>query len=189
MNIPAHLLLGLAVCARRDRPRTGRFAAMGSLAPYLSLYLMAGAALFAFQIQPKRVFGELYFSAEWQTVFAIDNSFILWGAAFALAAWLRNAPGLAVAGAGLLHLATDFPLHNDDARSYFWPLTDWVFESPLSYWNSDHHAGALAPVTLLVVLTSAVIVWRRWHSWPARIGVMAICAVEICVVRQWLLFF
>ncbi len=62
MNTPAHLLVGLALCARRDVPRSGRWAALGGLLPDLSLYFLAGGALFVLQIPPERVFGELYFS-------------------------------------------------------------------------------------------------------------------------------
>lgn len=150
---------------------------------------MAGVSLFILQIPPARIFGELYFSPAWQAVFAVDNSFIVWGAVLLAALALRNVPLTAFASAGLLHLATDFPLHNDDARPHFWPLSDWVYESPLSYWDSDHHAAWVAPVTLLIVLISAVVIWRRWQSWPVRIGVLAACLAEIWVVRQWLLFF
>ena len=189
MNTPAHLLVGLAVCARRNKPGTGPAAAIGALLPDLSLYVLAGVSLFILQIPPERVFGVLYFSDAWQTVFAIDNSFILWGAGLSLALYLRSAVGVALTASGLLHLATDFVMHNDDARRQFWPLSDWVFESPFSYWDSAHHAGVVAPLGLVVVLVSAAVIWRRWRSWWGRIGVLAACLVEIWVVRQWVLFF
>jgi len=189
MNTPAHLLVGLAICGRRAAPGTSRMAVLGSLLPDLSLYILAGAALIVFQIPSQRVFGELYFSDAWQAVFAVDNSFVLWGLAFLAALASRNSPALALTGAGLLHLVVDFGLHNDDARRHFWPLSDWVFESPVSYWDSDHHAGLVAPLTLLAVLISATLVWRRWPGWRARTGISLLCLMEIWVVRQWLLFF
>lgn len=164
-------------------------AALGSLLPDLSLYVMAGISLFILQIPPSRVFGELYFSPAWQSVFAVDNSFIIWGLAFAAALVLRSTPAIAFAGAGLLHLATDFPLHHDDARQHFWPLSNLVFESPLSYWDSHHHAASVAPLTLIAVLISAAVIWRRWPDWRLRIGVLVLCLAEVWVVRQWLLFF
>jgi len=189
VNTPAHLLVGLAVCARRDRPKSGRSSALGAILPDLSLYLMAGAALFILQIPPAHVFGHLYFSPEWQAVFAVDNSFVIWAAVFAAALAMRRPLWIAFAGAGLLHLATDFPLHHDDARRHFWPISDWVFESPFSYWDSHHHAGYIAPLTLLAVLISAAIIWRRWPDWRMRALTLALCAAEVWVVRQWLLFF
>lgn len=189
MNTPAHLLIGIAVCARRETPKSGRAAAFGAILPDLSLYVMAGVALFFLQIPPSVVFGQLYYSVEWQSVFAFDNSFFVWGVVFAAALALRKPVMVAFAGAGLLHLVTDFLLHNDDARRHFWPISDWVFESPLSYWDSQHHAAYVAPVTLLAVLISALVIWRRWPDWRMRTVVAALCLAEIWVVRQWLLFF
>ncbi|MEM6622300.1 MAG: cobalamin biosynthesis protein CobQ [Pseudomonadota bacterium] len=150
---------------------------------------MAGVSLFLLQIPAERVFGELYFSTAWQTVFAIDNSVILWGIVCVLAWALARPFWVAFASAGLLHIATDFPLHHDDWRPHFWPISGWVFESPLSYWDSDHHAAVVAPVTLVAVLISAVVICRRWPRWWVWLGVIAGCLLEIWVVRQWLLFF
>lgn len=189
MNTPAHLLVGVALFSRRDVPRTGWMAALGSLLPDLSLYVLAGVSLFLLQIPPERVFGELYFSTGWQSVFAVDNSLIIWGLVFLLALAIRSLPLLAFSGAGLVHIVSDLALHNDDARPHFWPITDWVFESPISYWDTHHHAALVAPFTLLAALLSAVVIWRRWPRWGIRLAVLAACGVEVWVVRQWLLFF
>jgi membrane-bound metal-dependent hydrolase YbcI (DUF457 family) len=189
MNTPAHLLIGLAVCARKDAPGLSRPAAIGSLMPDLSLYLMAGFSLLVLQIPAERVFGELYFSPAWQTVFSVDNSFLVWGSVLGIVLMVKSPGGIAFATAGLLHLATDFPLHNDDARPHFWPVTNWVFESPLSYWDSDHHAAWVAPLTLTAVLIASVVLWRRHANWRIRAGVLLAGAAEIWIVRQWLLFF
>ena len=189
MNTPAHLLLGVALCARRDVPRSGRMAAFGSLLPDASLYVLAGTSLFLLQIPTERVFGELYFSAAWQSVFSVDNSFVVWGTVLLLALAVRSLPLLAFSSAGLLHIASDFSLHNDDARQHFWPISDWVFESPLSYWDSQHNAALVAPFTLLAVLLSALVIWQRWPSALIRLAVVAACCLEIWVMRQWLLFF
>lgn len=170
-------------------PKTGRWAAIGSLLPDLSLYVLAGVSLLVLQIPASRVFGELYFSPAWQAVFAIDNSFVIWAAILGAALVMRKVVLVAFAAAGLLHLFLDFLLHHDDARRHFWPLSDWVFESPVSYWDSSHHAASIAPIGLLLVLGSAVVIWRRWQAWAVRIGVVAVCGIEIWVVRQWLLFF
>ncbi|MEM6310198.1 MAG: cobalamin biosynthesis protein CobQ [Pseudomonadota bacterium] len=189
MNTPAHLLVGAALFARKDIRQSGKLALFGSLLPDLSLYLLAGTSLFLLQIPPQRVFDELYFSEAWQSIFAIDNSFLIWGLILAIALFWKRLAWVAFAGAGLVHIVTDFAMHNDDARPHFWPLSDWVFESPFSYWDSDHNAAMLAPFTLLAVLISAWVLWKRWPNWGVRIAVLIGCGIEIWVVRQWLLFF
>ncbi|NOC81857.1 cobalamin biosynthesis protein CobQ [Ruegeria sp. HKCCD6428] len=189
MNTPAHLLIGAAVFARPPQGPVLWAALLGALLPDLSLYVMAGVSLFVLGIPEQVVFGQLYFSPAWQTVFAIDNSFILWGLAFLLAVW-RGWHVLAVgAAAGLLHLATDFLLHAGDGRPQFWPISDWVFQSPVSYWDSDHHALWVAPVSAFVCLAAYVLLWQRGLPVWGKALFATMLAAELWVVRQWLLFF
>ncbi|MEL6563270.1 MAG: cobalamin biosynthesis protein CobQ [Pseudomonadota bacterium] len=189
MNTPAHLLLGAAAFGRPGSSKILLAALVGALAPDLSLYLMAGTALFVLQIPPQRVFDELYFSDAWQTVFAIDNSFIVWGVLCAVAVWRRAPWAIALTGAGVLHLALDFPLHHDDGRPHFWPLTSWVFESPISYWDRRHGATWVAPAEAAVALSAAIALWWRGVPIWARMATLVLLAFEIWVVRQWLFFF
>ncbi len=189
MNTPAHLLVGAAAFGRPGSMRITRYAFIGAVLPDTSLYLLAGAALFVLQIPPERVFDELYFSDTWQTIFAIDNSFVLWGLFLAVAIWRKWAGAIALCGAALLHLALDFPLHHDDARAHFFPLTRWVFESPLSYWDSNHHASIIAPLEAVLACAALIVLWRRFRGWRMRSFSLLLIAAEFWVIRQWLLFF
>lgn len=164
-------------------------AVIGALLPDLSLYLLAGTALFILRLSPQRVFDELYFSDTWQTMFAIDNSFLVWGAGLALALWWRAPAGIAMAAAGLLHLALDLPLHAGDGRAHFWPLTRWVFDSPVSYWDSTHHAMWVAPVAAALCLTCYTLLWRSGIGLWAKAGFGALVAAELWVASQWILHF
>ncbi|WP_195818736.1 cobalamin biosynthesis protein CobQ [Roseobacter sp. MH60115] len=189
MNTPAHLLIGAAVMGRKSTRPVVWAAIAGALLPDLSLYLLAGSALYIFGIAPQVVFDELYFSSNWQMIFAIDNSFLIWGGLFALALW-RGAPwAIALTGAGLLHLCFDFPLHHDDGRAHFWPLTGWVFESPLSYWDRDHGAMWLAPVEAVAASLAAITLWQRRFGWGLLVLITLLLLAEIWIVRQWLFFF
>ncbi|SLN57511.1 hypothetical protein PSA7680_03011 [Pseudoruegeria aquimaris] len=179
MNTPAHLLLGAAVFARPKARAVTAAALLGALMPDLSLYLLAGGSIYVLGIPPETVFDEYYFSDGWQTIFAIDNSFVLWGALFAFALWWRRAPLIAFAGSGLLHLVTDFLLHNDDARRQFWPLSDWVFHSPVSYWDPAHYGRIMGPLEALLCLALGVILWRRFHGPVARLSVLLLLGLEI----------
>ncbi len=37
------------------------------------------------------------------------------------------------------HTIVDFLTHVDDARPLFWPISDWLWSSPVSYYNSDYY--------------------------------------------------
>ncbi len=178
MNTPAHLIFGAAAFARPDRRDVTLAAICGALLPDMSLYLMVGWSLFVREVPPETVFGTYYFSDEWQAVFAVDNSFVIWGAGLLLGLNLRNPVITAFAGAGLLHLGCDFVLHNEDARMQLWPVSTWVFRSPFSYWDRNHHGGIIGPVEIVVSLALCVLLWRRFKSWTARGLILLAAALE-----------
>ncbi|WP_037310276.1 hypothetical protein [Ruegeria halocynthiae] len=189
MNTPAHLLIGAAAFARPAQGRILWAAVIGSLLPDLSLYVMAGVSLYVLGIPAQVVFDQLYFSPAWQTVFAIDNSFILWGSALLVGLWRGWRVLTVAASAGFLHLAMDFMLHAGDGRPQFWPLSDWVFDSPISYWDSSHHALWVAPVSVAICAGLYVILLNRGLSLSAKLFFAMLLGAEIWVARQWLLFF
>ena len=164
-------------------------ALLGGLAPDLSLYLMGGWHLLIAGTEARVVFGELYYSDTCQAVFAIDNSFLIWGAVLTLALWRRWMPLVAFTGAGLLHIALDFPLHAGDGRPHFWPLSDWVFDSPISYWDRSHYAGWVGPVELALSALLVVVLWRRVTSWPWRIGFAVLLLLEAGTNNVWAFVF
>ncbi len=189
MNTPAHVLIGAAAFARPDAWRVTLAAVLGSLAPDASLYLMAGTALFLMDVPPNVVFDDFYFSPEWQQVFAIDNSFVVWGSALALALWAKRDWAIAFTGSALLHLAFDFPFHHDDARPHFWPISDWVFVSPLSYWDRNHYGGIIGPLEAALCAVLCVVLWLRFKSPVARLMVFGIGALQIVPVFIWVFVF
>lgn len=189
MNTPAHLLLGAALFAR---PATSQiiFAAMlGALLPDLSLYVLAGVSLIVLGLPPAQVFGELYFSDLWQSIFAIDNSFLVWGGLLGAAIWFKKSWAVALSAAALLHLLLDFPLHHNDGRTHFWPLTNWVFESPVSYWDRGHGAHWVAPFEAAAAVVSAGVLWQRKPPLWAAALTAGLLVAELYVVRQWLFVF
>ena len=189
MNTPAHLIFGMAAFAKRDQPKVTAAALAGALIPDLSLYRVAGVSLFVLQIDPNVVFGELYFSDAWQAVFRVDNSFVVWGVLLAIALWRRAVWGIALTGAALLHIGLDFPLHHDDGRAHFWPLTSWIFESPVSYWDLGHHARIVAPIEITLSLLFCLVLFRRLRSVWERALVVSLGLVEVAPGFIWLFVF
>lgn len=176
MNTPAHLLIGAGVFATPHRAAVNTAALLGSVLPDLSLYLLSGWALIVQRIPAQQVFDTLYFSPGWQNVFAIDNSFVLWAAGLAAGAALKARWAIALCGAALLHLIGDFLLHHGDARRHFWPLSDWVFVSPVSYWDPRHFGHIVGPLEGALCLLICVLLWRRFHGAAAR------CCVALAAV-------
>lgn len=189
MNTPAHLIFAAVAFAQPYQRRTTVAALGGALAPDVSLYLMAGVSLYVLGLSPDYVFGTLYFSDAWQAVFMVDNSFIVWGAGFALAWWMGARTAMIFAASGLLHLAFDFPLHHDDGRAHFWPVSDWVFESPLSYWDRSAHAGIVGPIEMALSALFCVILMLRFSSLRSRVLIGSLGAIQIAPVFFWAFVF
>jgi len=185
VNTPAHLIFGVALFGRPDRPKLTAAAIAGAFAPDASLYLMAGFSLFVLGIPADTVFRELYYSDAWQRVFAIDNSFIFWGLPCAAAAWRRWPLLFAFSGSGLLHLAFDFPLHGHDARMHFWPVSDWVFESPLSYWDSRNWADVIGPLEMGVSMALCGFLLVRFKSLAMRTVAVTLATAELFASGVW----
>jgi len=189
MNTPAHLILGLTAFGKAGRPAVTGAALVGALLPDASLYLLAGTHLFVLGTEPDVVFGQLYFSDSWQTIFSIDNSIILWGIALIIGLLLKAPVLFACSGAAMLHLVLDFALHHDDGRAHFWPISDWIFQSPVSYWDPAHYGGVVAPIELVIALACCVLLWRRYASRWMRALIASLAAAQTLPVIAWVFFF
>lgn len=178
MNTPAHLIFGLAAFGRAESRAITAAALAGALIPDASLYLMAGWHLNVLDTPAQIVFGELYFSEGWQAVFRIDNSIVLWGIAFAFALAMRSGWAVALTGAALLHLALDFPLHHDDGRAHFWPISTWIFQSPVSYWDPAHYGRIVGVFEVLAAMAACVLLWRRFAGPWMRLLICVLAAAQ-----------
>lgn len=189
MNTPAHLIFGLTAFGRADAPRVTAAAMAGGIIPDLSLYVMAGYHLQILGTSPEVVFRDLYFSDAWQAVFRVDNSFVLWGIALGLALMLRSRVAIALTGAALLHLALDFPVHHDDGRAHFWPVSDWIFASPVSYWDVNHYGRWVGAAEIIAALACCVILWRRFHGVVMRAIIAVLALAQAVPVFFWAFVF
>ncbi len=164
MNTPAHMIFGLTVFAKAGRPTVTAAALAGALIPDLSLYLMSGWHLQVLGTSPQVVFGQLYFSDAWQSIFRIDNSMILWGIALTFGLMFRMPVMIALCGAAMLHLVGDFLLHHDDGRAHFWPISNWIFQSPVSYWDPAHYGTIFGAIEVGASLLCCAVLWRRFSG-------------------------
>ena len=53
------------------------------------------------------------------------------------------------------HILTDFLTHGKDARPVFWPVSEWKFESPVSYRERERHGRTFTIVEHAAVLAVA----------------------------------
>ncbi|MEM6620487.1 MAG: cobalamin biosynthesis protein CobQ [Pseudomonadota bacterium] len=171
MMTQTHVLVAAAAFAKPERPGLTWAAILGGLAPDASLYFLSIWHAYVLGVSWQVIFDELYFSSSWQLVFAVDNSVFLWGAVLGAGLLARRNWIVAFGGAALLHVALDFPLHHDDGRPHFWPISDWVFESPVSYWDTRHYGGIVRVLEGALALALCALLWRRFPGAWARVAI------------------
>ena len=189
MNTPAHLIIAAAALASPKKPKVTGAAIVGALIPDLSLYILAAWSMFVQGNSAHYVFDTQYFSAEWQSIFAVDNSFVVWGLLIAIGFLLKKNWLWAFGIAGFLHLCCDFPLHHDDARQHFWPVSDWVFISPFSYWDHNHHGGLIGGIEIGLCLVLLILLWRRFKTRLARVIIILTALLQVAPGLMFRLMF
>jgi len=179
VNTPAHLIIAAAAFAKPDQPRVNAAAILGAFVPDLSLYGMVIWNRFVQGMSFEQIFGREYFSDFWQQVFAIDNSLPVWLLVLGVGFILSNRVVFVFAAAAALHIALDLPLHHDDGRAHFWPFSDWIYESPISYWDPNHFGWLVGPLEALLCFGLLIILWKRFQNTIARAAIALAGFVEV----------
>ena len=168
MMTPTHVLIGVAALARPGK--VGRNAAVltGALLPDLSIFVLFFWGRFIVGLSERQLWREAYWQEPWQTLGAISNSIPLFVLLFVIGWWWRKPVVWALAGAGLLHLACDLPLHVLDAHQHFWPVSDWRFQSPVSYWDNRFHGRIVRVFEVGLAVVLIVALARRFEGVMTR---------------------
>ena len=109
------------------------------------------------------IWSQHYFLPQWQNFFDLFNSIPLILLALLVTVAMRRQWIPVILVGMLLHVLLDLPFHNDDAHRHFFPLSDWKFMSPISYWDPRYHGDIMAVVQVLLVAIGLVWLWIR-HS-------------------------
>jgi len=176
MMTQTHILTGVALFGRPRETARNWMAIAGGVVPDFAIFVlyaiekMKGPA-------DSEIWGEIYFSDFWQDIVACGNSIPLW-ISLAAVGWflLKRYPVagkliLVFAGSCLAHMAMDLPVHVDDAHRHFFPLSDFRFRSPVSYWDPAHFGSQVALIEACFGIGLSVFLLRRYTSVAARIGI------------------
>jgi hypothetical protein len=122
------------------------------------------------RLPDSEIWSRTYYDPGWQASFDLGHSLPLIALGFALA-WLAHSErAMAFFGGMALHVPEDLFTHHDDGHRHFYPLSDWQFSSPISYWDPNHHGRIAAPIEALLGLAGCVVLFRRHRSLGARIA-------------------
>lgn len=189
MNTPAHAVLNLVVLGRSERPQHVWPILAGGFVPDLPivvLYLVEKVRGTSEQL----IWSQAYFAPSWQLFIDLWNGLPLIALGF-LVARSVGAGGLQAFFASMgLHALCDLPLHREDAHRHFLPLSDWRFESPVSYWDPAHGGLWVTVIEIALVLAASTLILRRFPQRGVRFGVVALVLLYLAyfgfVALVWL---
>jgi hypothetical protein len=170
----------MAVFGRRHGAARTAAAAIGAFlpdAPAIGMVLWANLIVGYGAVEIHR---DLYFSEPWQAVFAPWHSFFVWAAVLGIGLLGRWRLVQVCAVSALLHLLCDLPLHAEDAHRHLWPVSDWRFQSPLSYWNPAHFGDVVQPIEVAFVVALAGYLLLR-HRSRAMLAALAVLLIAFAV--------
>ncbi|WP_419938960.1 hypothetical protein [Candidatus Palauibacter sp.] len=184
MTTPAHAALSLIVLGRSERNALP--VALGAVAPDAPMLVFYLWERLVRGVSEGRIWSERYFDPGWQVVFDIPSSIPLLVIALCILLVLvgRRSTAGRIPSAGvaatprtarltawtlfvasmILHALGDLPLHREDAHRHFFPVSDWRFTSPVSYWDPAHYGGYAAAGEVVLVLAVSVFLFRAYRG-------------------------
>ncbi|MGD2180132.1 hypothetical protein [Lusitaniella coriacea] len=175
MNTPSHYILNLAVLGTLSPGFNGAIT-LGAIAPDFPIFAFY-LVVRAIEKRPKeKIWSEAYYEPFWQNCVAIGHSVPLAVLGLLVCLYCGWQPGTLFFGSAILHSCLDFPLHNDDAHRHFFPISDYRFISPVSYWDPRHYGKIAASIEFLLVLATVPIVFNLLES-PISKGILGAIAL------------
>jgi len=162
-------MINLLILSGSDDRKLTPFIVIGAVLPDVGMFIF-----YLWQLTlgtgESTIWSVEYHRAGWQAIFDLSHSIPL--ALFGmLIGWKTNRPWLLVFFISiLLHTLGDLPLHQEDAHRHFFPLSDWRFFSPVSYWNPDYYGNWVSLLECLAVIASAIYLYFKQPSLKFWIG-------------------
>ena len=187
MNTQSHIIIASALFARSGVGNKARniAAVSGGLLPDLPIFLMFlwSKIVGAPEIE---VWEKWYFNPPWGTwidaLHSIPLYWLLVVAGILLVKWggrLTKSGVILVifAISAITHAMGDFFLHATDGHAHFWPLSDWRYSSPVSYWDPQYYGQYFSILEIVMGLGLCYVLFRRFHAqWVRAVLLLAIVA-------------
>ena len=187
MGTQSHVVLNIALLSKRNKPFLHYYAFIGAVLPDLPMFVFFAVETFIRKTPQREIWDSRYFMEAWQTFFDLFNAVPLILIVLGIGYYLLNSERIVIfAWSMLLHCGFDFLTHHDDGHHHFFPLSDFVFESPISYWDRDHYGDIIAPIERLVMLAASVYLFPRLKP---RLERGALVVVNFLSLGSYVLFF
>jgi len=156
-----------------DKRRILAFVA-GGLLPDIPTYLFFVLHTFILGSSQQQMWNVLYFDSGWSPFITLSHSLLLWPLLLLIASVFKYKILQYVSITALLHITMDFLVHHDDAYRHFWPLSNWKFLSPISYWDPAYYGYwvSLSDTILIILLLTWISFYYKTKKAQWSIGLL-----------------
>lgn len=184
MTTQSHAILNIALLSKRGKPFLHSYAFLGAVIPDIPIFIFFGVETFILQTSQQELWSTRYFMEPWQTFFDIFNAIPLILIVLGIGYYLMHSERMTVvAWSMLIHCAFDFLTHHDDGHHHLFPLSDFIFASPISYWDRNHHAGIFRVVECSVILAASIYLFPRLKT---RLGRVVLVVINVLFLASFL---
>lgn len=183
MFTQSHILLNAALLTRPNQTGRNIAAIAGAIIPDCDVWVMI-IVEFIKRTSGCEVFHYRYQEEPWISLQALFNSFPLYFLLLTVGYFISkrttrfHSSGsiiLIFSISALLHISIDFLLHHEDARRQFWPLSDWIFRSPISYWDPNYFGNYFVIFEIFLGLFLVAILWKRFSFRFSQTVLVLLC--------------
>ena len=170
MNTPGHYILNLALLGKTIAPQHNLVIAIGAILPDLPIFVFYFVAKFIYRMPEGKIWSEAYYEPFWHNTVALFHSIPLALLATATCYFFRWQAGMILGISMVCHSLLDLPVHHDDAHRHFFPLSDYRFISPFSYWDVNHYGKIVAFIEMaLVIIVNPIVLGLLNSPWTKGI--------------------
>jgi len=186
MITPSHMIYSWALAKATD-PKPNKLRTLvivaGGLVPDLPAYAFFFVHTILLGTSQQLMWDVLYFDSAWSPFITLSHSLLLWPVLLLFAALAKRALLRLFAISALLHVSLDFLVHHDDAYRHLWPLSDWKFMSPVSYWDPAYYGNwaSLFDAVLVIALLTWLVSHYKNHK---KVQSLAAVLIVLYVVLQ-----
>lgn len=180
MQTPAHVAASLFVWPKETRWIDASALVAGAVLPDISMFFFYGYQK-AIGAAESEIWGTLYFQENWQYFFDVFNSIPVAILLFLIFRRLKIRWAQLLTASACLHMLCDLPVHHDDGHRHFLPISNWRFESPVSYWDPEHFGLIFAAFELTFAIASLIYVVRKGSTPASRFAIGTLVLYAICI--------
>ncbi|MDB9311748.1 hypothetical protein PN462_01445 [Spirulina sp. CS-785/01] len=159
MNTPGHYIVNLAILGAALAPKSTVAITLGAILPDVPIFAFYFVAKVIQKLPESEIWSTAYYQPFWQTIISLSHSFPVGLFGLALCWYGGWKWGSIFFTSMILHSCFDIPIHHDDAHRHFYPLSDYRFISPVSYWDPKHHGAIIALLEIILVCLVTPFVW------------------------------